>query len=36
LGRHAAVGELFLSEVLKKPVFDPKGEIIGRVRDAMW
>ncbi len=28
-------GELFLSEVLKKPVFDPKGEIIGRVRDAL-
>lgn len=28
-------GELFLSEVLKKPVFDPKGEIIGRVRDAI-
>jgi sporulation protein YlmC with PRC-barrel domain len=28
-------GELFLSEVLKKPVFDPKGEIIGRLRDAL-
>ncbi len=28
-------GELFLSEVLKKPVFDPKGEIVGRVRDAV-
>ncbi|HSW62973.1 MAG TPA: CBS domain-containing protein [Dissulfurispiraceae bacterium] len=28
-------GELFLSEVLKKPVFDPKGEIVGRVHDAL-
>ncbi len=28
-------GELFLSEVLKKPVFDPKGEVIGRVKDII-
>lgn len=28
-------GELFLSEVLSKPVFDPKGEIIGRVKDLV-
>ena len=28
-------GELFLSEVIKKPVFDPKGEIVGRVRDIV-
>ncbi|HMK42965.1 MAG TPA: CBS domain-containing protein [Dissulfurispiraceae bacterium] len=28
-------GELFLSEILKKPVFDPKGEIVGRVRDVV-
>jgi len=27
-------GELFLSEVLKKPVFDPKGEDLGRVKDV--
>ncbi len=26
-------GELFLSEIIKKPVFDPKGEIPGRVKD---
>ncbi|MEW6739445.1 MAG: magnesium transporter [Nitrospirota bacterium] len=26
-------GELFLSEIIKKPVFDPKGEITGRVKD---
>ncbi len=28
-------GELFISEVIKKPVFDPKGEIIGRVKDII-
>ena len=26
-------GELFVSEILKKPVLDPKGEDLGRVRD---
>jgi len=26
-------GELFLSEVIKKPVFDPKGEVVGKVKD---
>jgi CBS domain-containing protein/sporulation protein YlmC with PRC-barrel domain len=31
----ALFGELFLSEIIKKPVFDPKGEIIGRVKDVM-
>jgi|WetSurMetagenome_2_1015567.scaffolds.fasta_scaffold00192_9 magnesium transporter len=31
----ALFGELFLSDVIKKPVFDPKGEIIGRVRDVI-
>ena len=28
-------GELFLSEVIKKPVFEPKGEVIGRLKDAV-
>lgn len=28
-------GELFVSEILKKPVLDPKGEELGRVRDVM-
>lgn len=28
-------GELFVSEILKKPVLDPKGEDLGRVRDVM-
>ncbi len=28
-------GELFLSEVIKKPVFDPKGEVTGRVKDII-
>ncbi|MDX9715329.1 MAG: magnesium transporter [Dissulfurispiraceae bacterium] len=28
-------GELFISEVLKKPVLDPKGEVLGRVRDVI-
>jgi magnesium transporter len=31
----ALFGELFLSEIIKKPVFDPKGEILGRVKDVM-
>lgn len=26
-------GELFVSELLKKPVFDPKGDELGRLRD---
>ncbi len=28
-------GELFVSEILKKPVLDPKGEELGRVRDVV-
>lgn len=28
-------GELFLSDIIKKPVFDPKGEITGRVKDIV-
>ncbi len=28
-------GEIFLSELIKKPVYDPKGEIIGRVKDIL-
>ncbi|MCL0083148.1 magnesium transporter [Thermodesulfovibrionales bacterium] len=28
-------GDLFLSEVIKKPVFDPKGDVIGRVKDIV-
>ena len=28
-------GELFVSEILKKPVFDPKGEELGRVKDLV-
>jgi magnesium transporter len=31
----ALFGELFLSDVIKKGVFDPKGDIIGRVRDLI-
>jgi len=27
-------GEIFLSEVLKKPVFDPRGDELGRVKDV--
>lgn len=27
------LGELFISEILKKPVLDPKGDELGRVRD---
>jgi magnesium transporter len=28
-------GELFVSDILKKPVLDPKGEDLGRVRDIV-
>lgn len=28
-------GELFISEVVKKPVLDPKGDVLGRVRDVI-
>ncbi|MCC6347782.1 MAG: PRC-barrel domain-containing protein, partial [Nitrospirales bacterium] len=28
-------GELFLSEIIRKPIFDPKGEVIGRMKDAV-
>ncbi|MCG2722328.1 MAG: CBS domain-containing protein [Thermodesulfovibrionales bacterium] len=28
-------GELFVSEILKKPVLDPKGEDLGRVKDLV-
>src|SRR4030066_2433709 len=28
-------GELFVSEILKKPVLDPKGEELGRVKDVI-
>lgn len=28
-------GELFLSEILKEPVLDPKGEEVGRLRDIV-
>lgn len=28
-------GEIFLSELIKKPVYDPKGEIIGSVKDII-
>jgi CBS domain-containing protein len=31
----ALFGEVFLSDVINKPVFDPRGEIIGRVKDAL-
>jgi magnesium transporter len=29
------LGELFVSEILKKPVLDPKGEELGRVKDIV-
>jgi len=28
-------GELFVSEILRKPVLDPKGEELGKVRDIV-
>ncbi len=28
-------GEIFLSEIIAKPVYDPKGEIVGKVRDII-
>lgn len=28
-------GEIFLSEIIRKPVYDPKGEVIGRIRDII-
>ncbi len=28
-------GEIFLSELIRKPVYDPKGEIVGRIRDII-
>lgn len=28
-------GELFLSDVVKQPVFDPKGEVIGKLKDTI-
>ncbi|MBS1233255.1 MAG: MgtE intracellular region, partial [Nitrospirae bacterium] len=28
-------GELFVSDLLKKPVLDPKGEELGKVRDIV-
>ncbi|MGD0884205.1 MAG: PRC-barrel domain-containing protein [Thermodesulfovibrionales bacterium] len=28
-------GALFLSELVKKPVFDPEGEVLGRVKDII-
>jgi CBS domain-containing protein len=31
----ALFGELFFSEIIRRPVFDPKGEIIGKVKDAL-
>ncbi|MCI0469166.1 MAG: magnesium transporter [Nitrospirae bacterium] len=31
----ALFGELFISEIFKKPVHDPKGEIAGRVKDII-
>ena len=31
----ALFGELFLSEIIRKPVFDPKGEVMGRVKDVI-
>lgn len=28
-------GDIFLSELIKKPVYDPKGEVIGRIEDII-
>ena len=28
-------GEVFSSEIIKKPVLDPKGEDLGRVKDMV-
>ncbi len=28
-------GEIFVSELIKRPVYDPKGEIIGRIKDII-
>ncbi len=28
-------GEIFLSEFIKKPLLDPKGEVVGKVKDAI-
>lgn len=28
-------GELFLSEILKQPILDPKGEELGRLKDIV-
>jgi CBS domain-containing protein len=28
-------GELFISEIIKRPVFDPKGESVGKVKDII-
>ena len=28
-------GELFVSEIIKKPVLDPKGDELGRVKDLV-
>jgi len=36
MGKHMPFfGELFVSEILRKPVLDPKGEELGRVKDLM-
>jgi magnesium transporter len=34
-GKVPFLGELFVSEILKKPVLDPKGDELGRVKDLM-
>ncbi|MCX8030701.1 MAG: PRC-barrel domain-containing protein, partial [Thermodesulfovibrionales bacterium] len=28
-------GEIFLSEIIRKPVYDPKGEVVGKIRDII-
>lgn len=28
-------GEIFLSELIRKPVYDPKGDVIGKIRDII-